>query len=338
LKTNSVKAHFRELDGIRGLLSFVILLFHLGLNPLVGRLTYGWIPEGRYELAVDFFFILSGFVLCHVSQGRKPDLGRFLVGRAFRMLPVAILSLGLCLLAVRAVGDSFTLIANLFLAQLFLGLPHLNRVAWSACSEMWMPGFLALGAWFGRKQGRALLWTLLLLMWALGGFSLGDNGIENRHVVDLLRSFAGLSAGFLLCMLFPAPAVEPEQSSQPLIPGLLLLAVILIMVLGRKFGLMVYAFPVTAGFAIVGFLRTKTFLSGRVCQFLGARSYALYMIHWPVLLFFSAYFGPDEMKGNVVLKLAIILSSLLLADLTHRYVELPCLRLRDRLMPRPARS
>jgi peptidoglycan/LPS O-acetylase OafA/YrhL len=175
-------------------------------------------------------------------------------------------------------------------------------------------------------------------MWALGGFSLGDNGIENRHVVDLLRSFAGLSAGFLLCMLFPAPVAEPEQSSPTLIPGLLLFAVVLIMVLGRKFGLMVYAFPVTAGFAIVCFLRTKTFLSGQVCQFLGARSYAIYMIHWPVLLFFSAYFSPDEMKGNVVLKLAIILSSLLLADLTHRYVELPCLRLRDRLMPRPARS
>ena len=231
------------------------------------------------------------------------------------------------------VRDPFTLIANLFLAQLFLGLPHLNRVAWSACSEMWMPGFLAFGAWLGRKQGKAILWTLLLLMWALGGFSLGDNGIKSQHLIDLLRSFAGLSAGFLLCMLFPAPAVEPERPSPTLIPRLLLLAVILIMALGRKFGFIVYAFPATAGFAIIGFLRTKTFLSGRVCQFLGARSYAIYMIHWPVLLIFSSYFGPDGLKGNVVIKLAIIISSLLLADLVHRYVELPFLRLRDVLMP-----
>jgi peptidoglycan/LPS O-acetylase OafA/YrhL len=206
-----MKTHFKELDGIRGLLSVVILLFHLGLNPLIGRLTLGWIAEGRYELAVDFFFILSGFVLCHVSLGRRPDIQRFLIGRAFRMLPVSIVSLGLCLLATRSVGNPTTLAANLLLAQLFLGLPHLNRVAWSACSEMWMPGFLVYGAWLGRKQGRVLLWGLLIFMWALGGFSMADNGNENRHLVEVLRSVVGLSAGFLVCLLFPAPADEAPR-------------------------------------------------------------------------------------------------------------------------------
>ncbi len=332
-----MKTHFKELDGIRGLLSVVILLFHLGLNPLIGRLTLGWIAEGRYELAVDFFFILSGFVLCHVSLGRRPDIQRFLIGRAFRMLPVSIVSLGLCLLATRSVGNPTTLAANLLLAQLFLGLPHLNRVAWSACSEMWMPGFLVYGAWLGRKQGRVLLWGLLIFMWALGGFSMADNGNENRHLVEVLRSVVGLSAGFLVCLLFPAPADEAPRPASPLIPGLLLFTVGLIMVFGQKFSLLCYAFPVAASFAIVGCLRTKTFLSGRICQFLGARSYAIYMIHWPVLLFFSAHFGPDVLKGNIGLKLAIIISSLLLADLTHRHIELPFSRLRDKLMPRAAR-
>lgn len=333
----SMKIHFTELDGIRGLLSIVILLFHLGLNPLIGRLTSGWIPEGRYELAVDFFFILSGFVLCHVSLGRRPDIRRFLIGRAFRMLPVAIVSLGLCLFAQPSVGDPATLVANLLLAQLFLGLPHLNRVAWSACSEMWMPGFLVRLAWLAGRQGRVLLWALLIFMWTLGGFSMADNGIENRHLIEVLRSVAGLSAGFLLCLLFPAPAGDTPRPASPLVPGLLLLTVGLIMVFGRKFSLIGHAFPVAASFAIVGCLRTKTFLSGRMCQFLGARSYAIYMIHWPVLLFYGAHFGPDELKGNIGLKLAIIISSLLLADLAHRHVELPFLRLRDKFMLRPAR-
>jgi peptidoglycan/LPS O-acetylase OafA/YrhL len=325
--------HFRELDGIRGLLSFIILLFHLGLNPLVGLLTFGLIPEGRYELAVDFFFILSGFVLCHVSTGRRPGVLRFLAGRAFRMLPVAVVSLGLCLLANHSADEPAALFANLLLVQLFLGLPHLNRVAWSACSEMWMPAFLGLGAWFGRKQGRTLLLSLLLLMWALVGFALSEHAPENSHFIDVLRSFAGLSAGFLLCMLFPASAVEPVSPAPALIPGLLLFAVGLIMVFGGKYGVLVYAFPPVAGFTILGFLRTKTFLSGRVCQFLGARSYSLYMLHWPVLLFFSSHFGPEDLKGNVSTKLAIIIASLFLADLTHRFVELPFLRLRGTLMP-----
>ena len=336
--STSMRKHFRELDGIRGLLSVAILLFHIGLNPLVGIITKGLIPKGRYDLAVDFFFILSGFVLCHVSIGRKPDVLRFLAARAFRMFPISILSLWMCLLVTHFSGSALTILANVFLLQLFLGLAHLNGVAWSACSEMWMPAFLGLGAWLGRTRNKKLLWVLLILMWALSAFAVSDHGIESRQYSDILRSFSGLSAGFLLCMIFPALPEEPSQPASSLIPRLLLLSVGAIMVLGGKYTLIVYAFPLVAGFAIIGFLHTKTFLSGSVCQFLGARSYALYMIHWPVLLFFSAYFGPDTMKGNIGLKLAIILASLLLADLTHRYVELSCLRLRDRLMPRPARS
>jgi len=334
---NPMRMHFRELDGIRGILSLVILFFHIGLNPLVGIITMGLVPKGRYDLAVDFFFILSGFVLCHVSMCRKPDILRFLGGRAFRMFPISILSLAMCLLATYFSGSVFTLLANIFLLQLFMGLPHLNGVAWSACSEMWMPAFLGLGAWFGRTQNKSPLWALLLLMWALGAFSISEHGIENRQLSDIMRSFAGLSAGFLLCMIFPASTVEPSLPASALFPKLLLLSVGAIMVLGGKYGWIVYAFPLVAGFAIVGLLRTKTFLSGRVCQFFGARSYALYMIHWPVLLFFSSRSGPEAWLGVIGTKLAIIIISIVLSDLAHRHVELPFLRLRDTLMPRPAR-
>ena len=304
--------HFRELDGIRGILSLVILFFHIGLNPLVGIITMGLVPKGRYDLAVDFFFILSGFVLCHVSMCRKPDILRFLGGRAFRMFPISILSLAMCLLVTYFSGSVFTLLANIFLLQLFMGLPHLNGVAWSACSEMWMPAFLGLGAWFGRTQNKSPLWALLLLMWALGAFSISEHGIENRQLSDIMRSFAGLSAGFLLCMIFPASTVEPSLPASALFPKLLLLSVGAIMVLGGKYGWIVYAFPLVAGFAIVGLLRTKTFLSGRVCQFFGARSYALYMIHWPVLLFFSSRSGPEAWLGVIGTKLAIIIISIVI--------------------------
>jgi len=327
-----MRIHFSELDGIRGILSLVILFFHIGLNPLVGLITMGLVPKGRYDLAVDFFFILSGFVLCHVSMGRKPDILRFLVGRAFRMFPISILSLSMCVLVTHFYGSELTLLANILLLQLFMGLPHLNGVAWSACSEMWMPAFLGLGAWFGRMQNKAPLWALLLIMWALGAFSISEHGIENRQLSDIMRSFAGLSAGFLLCLIFPASKDESSKAAPSLIPGLLLFMVGLIMVFGGKYALLVYIFPVVAGFTIIGFLSTKTFLSGRVCQFFGARSYCVYMLHWPVLLFFSSHFGSEALKGNVGIKLAIVIISIILSDLAHRYVELPFLRWRGRIM------
>jgi peptidoglycan/LPS O-acetylase OafA/YrhL len=327
-----MKAHFTELDGIRGILSLVILLFHLGLNPLIEKLSFGVITEGRYELAVDFFFILSGFVLCHVSRSRKPAMLRFLIGRAFRMLPVSTAALALCLVATRTTGDASTFVANLLLIQLFLGLPHLNRVAWSACSEMWMPAFLGYGAWLGQELRRPMLWTLLIVVAVLDSLALSDVLSEDRFLTDVVRSFAGLSAGFLFCMLHRPAHLTATEGKPTKTTLVMLLSAALIMVLGGKFGYLVFAFPFVAGFAIVGLLHVKSFLSGRVCQFFGARSYALYMMHWPVLLFFNAHFGPETMKGNVVLKGGIVVLSIILADLTHRFVETPCLRLRGKLM------
>lgn len=327
---NLVRRHYRELDGIRGILAVIVLLFHLGLNPMVCRLTFGFIPEGRYELAVDFFFVLSGFVLCHVSQGRRPEPWRFITGRLWRMLPVSILSLGLCLIAIPTMPSTGVFFANLLLIQLFLGLPHLNRVAWSACAELWMPVFLVAAAWLGRFSKKAMLFALLALMWIFSGAILGGHVTENPYLLDFARSTTGLAAGFLLCMALPAPADETVSPAPAHVPGLLLCMIGIIMVFGGKFGFLVYAFPATAAFTIIGFLRTKTFLSGSVLQFLGARSYSLYMMHWPVLLIFVKYYGPDAMKGNIMLKLFIVVVSMVLADLAHRFVELPFMRYRTK--------
>jgi peptidoglycan/LPS O-acetylase OafA/YrhL len=281
---------------------------------------------------VDFFFILSGFVLCHVSRSRKPAMLRFLIGRAFRMLPVSTAALALCLMATHTTGDASTFVANLLLIQLFLGMPHLNRVAWSACSEMWMPAFLGYGAWLGQELRRPMLWTLLIVVAVLDSLALSDVLSEDRFLTDVVRSFAGLSAGFLFCMLHRPAHLTATEGKPTKTTLVMLLSAALIMVLGGKFGYLVFAFPFVAGFAIVGLLHVKSFLSGRVCQFFGARSYALYMMHWPVLLFFNAHFGPETMKGNVVLKGGIVVLSIILADLTHRFVETPCLRLRGKLM------
>lgn len=325
-----MKRHFHELDGIRGILAVLVLLFHLGLNPLVARLTHGFVLAGRYELAVDFFFVLSGFVLCHVSKGRRPDLKGFIIGRCYRMLPVSVLALGLCLLAPPSEVGVVGLLANLVLLQLFLGLPHLNGVAWSACAELWLPGFLAAGTWLGRDCAKKVLWVCLGLVWVLGGVVLGGHWSGHPHLLDIARAFTGLTAGFLLCMVMPASAEEPTRPSSAIIPGLLLTSVGVIMVFGGKYVFLVYAFPVVAAFTIIGFLRTKTFLSGKVLQFLGARSYSIYMVHWPVVLISTAYFGAQALKGNLLLKLLIVAISIGISDLVHRYVELPFLRLRPK--------
>ena len=76
------------------------------------------------------------------------------------------------------------------------------------------------------------------------------------------------------------------------------------------------------------------FLGLRPLRWLGDRSYALYLWHWPVLVLYLVHTGREapSVEGATV----VVLLSLVLAEATHRLVEQPAsLRLRSR---RPSRA
>ena len=56
-------AHFLALDGLRGVAAFAVVLYHLGE-------VFGPPIPVNAPLAVDFFFMLSGFVLAHAYGER----------------------------------------------------------------------------------------------------------------------------------------------------------------------------------------------------------------------------------------------------------------------------
>jgi peptidoglycan/LPS O-acetylase OafA/YrhL len=79
---------FQTLDALRGIAAVVVVVFH-------NRVLFGWTPRHGY-LAVDLFFMLSGFVLSHSYQGRL-DAGlptkTFLYARIVRLAPLYLLAL-----------------------------------------------------------------------------------------------------------------------------------------------------------------------------------------------------------------------------------------------------
>src|SRR5262245_45457012 len=80
---------FLVLDGLRGLAAFAVILDHVSSVTL-----RHWFP-GRY-LAVDFFFVLSGFVLAHAYGERlQSQLSpwRFMCIRMIRLYPLYLLGL-----------------------------------------------------------------------------------------------------------------------------------------------------------------------------------------------------------------------------------------------------
>ncbi|MBE7181447.1 MAG: acyltransferase, partial [Terriglobus roseus] len=127
------KAHtFATLDGLRGIAALAVILFHLPgmLGPV--RLPHGY-------LAVDFFFLLSGFVLAY-AYGERLDRGwrtrSFLLVRWIRLYP--LYALAMCLgfaTAYLPVGlDGQLGSVRRMLARLAFGLLFVPSFA----SDMWL--------------------------------------------------------------------------------------------------------------------------------------------------------------------------------------------------------
>jgi peptidoglycan/LPS O-acetylase OafA/YrhL len=114
--TNSVapgKNHYVVLDGLRGVASLMVLAFH-SLEPFShGDATKQIINHGY--LAVDFFFMLSGFVISYAYDdrwGRMTQWG-FYKRRLIRLQPMVIMGslIGGALFYLQK-GSAFPLIAT----------------------------------------------------------------------------------------------------------------------------------------------------------------------------------------------------------------------------------
>src|SRR4051795_6105533 len=82
------------LDGLRAIAVTAVLLYHGGVS---------WMPGGF--LGVDVFFVLSGYLITSLllverAGSGRIDLRRFWLGRARRLLPAALVVIGVCLLVV----------------------------------------------------------------------------------------------------------------------------------------------------------------------------------------------------------------------------------------------
>ncbi|WP_343611257.1 acyltransferase [Novosphingobium sp.] len=156
------------LDAMRGLAALAVAVFHV-YNPLV---------PGGY-LAVDFFFVLSGFVLDRTYRPRfAAGLGvrAFMLARFARLWPLHLCGLVLCFgwLAVLVAGNATdigwgTLLSGLAANLLFLpsvagrDISPINPPAWSLLMEFGANALMALFAI--RRSTRGL--TVLLAIAAV---------------------------------------------------------------------------------------------------------------------------------------------------------------------------
>lgn len=84
------RPHYLALDGLRGVAALVVVWYHIfeafAIDPLTQGVNHGY-------LAVDFFFLLSGFVVSYAYDGRWGKMGvvEFFKRRLIRLHPMLVL-------------------------------------------------------------------------------------------------------------------------------------------------------------------------------------------------------------------------------------------------------
>ena len=92
------KPHYELLDGLRGIAALLVLVYHIfegyAFAESVNGAGSGLITTLNHgHIAVDFFFILSGFVVSYAYDDRwgKMSLGSFFKRRLIRLHPMLVM-------------------------------------------------------------------------------------------------------------------------------------------------------------------------------------------------------------------------------------------------------
>ncbi len=321
------KVHYAILDGLRGVAALMVVIYHIfegyafAGGGIIESLNHGY-------LAVDFFFILSGFVVGYAYDdrlGKSMKTKDFLKRRLIRLHPMVIMGavLGAATFCIQGstqwdgteISISLVMLSMLCAMLFILAIPGgcyeirgngemfpLNGPSWSLFFEYIGNILYAL---FVRRLSTKLL-TAIVVSLGIGytAFAVFDaSGYGNMGVGWTLDSINFL--GGMLRMLFPfSMGLLLSRNFKPFkVKGSFWLASsILIIIFAIPYipsdGNICYngileAVCVTLIFPILVRLgasgSTADHKSTAICNFLGRISYPLYMIHYPIMYLFYAW-------------------------------------------------
>ncbi|MCF0164972.1 MAG: acyltransferase, partial [Bacteroidales bacterium] len=233
MKSTNIKQRYELLDGLRGVAALMVIIYHVfECFPMET-----WIIGHGY-LAVDFFFILSGFVIGYAYDDRwgkgGMTFGQFAKRRLIRLHPMVVFGvvIGLvCFLIQGAEGwdgtkatTSAIMISTLLALFLIPNAPGgigevrgngemfpLNGPHWSLFFEY--IGNILYGLLIRRFSTKTLaIWTGILGVFFVrfflsdpagyGNIGYGWTLADNGFIAGLLRMLFSYSIGLLLCRVF----------------------------------------------------------------------------------------------------------------------------------------
>jgi len=336
-KTNS---KFLGLEASRGVAAILVVLFHAAAIMNLPK-YYGEMPLNGFfgfgHAGVDFFFVLSGFIILYVHYGdigRREQLSSYFTKRFIRIYPihwiVTTLFIAGLLIFPLTEAPGYDKVIRSFLLLPQEGFP-LGVVAWTLIHEVL---FYLL---FGVLIVNRVIGSVVLLIWSVsvlaGAYFINDHAgylekfFFSAHNLEFLLGMSVAwfirsgnlrqfwwQAGIVGVVIF---AMSAWLNSDPSTAPNLLLA---LYGLGSAF--MIYAL-------VCGDMHGALKHPGEGLVFLGAASYSIYLIHFLALSVFIKVFlkaGLNDLLPLTVNYFALVFIAVIIGSLLHLYIEKPTLR------------
>ena len=355
----------RSLTGLRGVAACFVVVYHylaIGSGPgFVGTI----IKHGY--LAVDLFFVLSGFVMA-MTYGRYFQGGfeldnyyTFLIKRLARVYPLYIATSAACLILYFADAGAqarllepswFAIGSNALLVQAWGLGDSLNGPGWSISVELFayilFPALAALLLFGPMRQAVALsIMTApaLFLIAVLAAhsphddFRFGPLDLYNGSTAyPLLRCVIEFCYGLVAWRLLSLPRVRHVAASRPAADALCIAVCALLAVQGTDIPVVLVFGPLIMALA-TGTGRCARILAGGALHRLGVLSYSIYLVHRPILdhvepRLADALIGWHVPRPHLLSAALLLPCTVLIALLTFRFIERPGRQLAQAVLAR----
>ena len=327
------KPHYHLLDGLRGVAALMVIWYHVFEGyAFAGGTTIDTFNHGY--LAVDFFFILSGFVIGYAYDdrwGKNFTMKDFIKRRLIRLHPMVIMGaiVGAITFYIQGsvqwdgthIGISMvmlSLLCTIFFIPAMPGVGYevrgngemfpLNGPCWSLFFEY--IGNILYALFIRRLSNKALTIVVVLLGVALASFAIfnvsGYGNIGVGWTLDGVNFIGGL-----LRMLFPfSMGMLLSRNFKPMklrgafwICTLVMIALFAVPYLEGTESICtngIYeAFCIIIAFPILLWIgasgTTTDKKSTQICKFLGDISYPIYVIHYPFMYLFYAWLIKNQL-------------------------------------------
>lgn len=327
---------FEALDTLRGVAAISVAIFHF---------LDGWAGY----LAVDFFLVLSGFVLSHsyLYKDSPVSVRTFISHRIARLYPLHIFTLITFILVHLYInnrlpsypdGTLFTFLQNLTLTQNIGFNPNgltFNSPSWTISVEFWINILFIL--YVTKRTPSHVLFFISLVGFLIIHGNTGNLDVHSKNYLTFINSgiIRGTSSFFLGIISYRCYLIFKDDlkgSVKLTLLEIVGLAGVLFVIMARdgKYSGLDFFAPFVFSFVVVVYALERGFISGklRIIKYFGEISYSLYLNQIIVLLLVRYSLGSYGLSTVSMLSIYLLVL-VVTSHFTYQYVEKPS-RIRGR--------